>query len=359
MTTEKKFLSKNGVQYVIVKSKRWYIEYYILHPCDVRERKRVYGQLNRIKDLKQRETRAIDIIGQIASGIWQNPDPEEDLTILGKVLKDIQPDLKKKSFSTYKTKLNIFELWLAGRHELKIGTSEANDFLHFLKRTGRHNTTVLAYKITLSTLYNKLNNGFNPFQDTIKIRKRSTSLMYFNPDQVKALKEYFITNDREAWIAIQLLYYCFIRPGEIRLLLLSDINLHESWIEVRAEISKNGKTQKVRIPRSFAGTLKKYLQSRQNKYGLVISKDPEGKIPVAEKHINTNHRKGLDALEIVGRYSFYSWKHTGAVHAVKAGINLKDLQMQLRHHSLDQVNEYLKDLGVLDSEDLRFNFPKI
>lgn len=67
----------------------------------------------------------------------------------------------------------------------------------------------------------------------------------------------------------------------------------------------------------------------------------------------------LKDLNITGRYGFYSWKHTGAVMAVKGGINIKDLQLQLRHHSLDMVNEYLKNLGVTDSERLLNHFPGI
>lgn len=33
--------------------------------------------------------------------------------------------------------------------------------------------------------------------------------------------------------------------------------------------------------------------------------------------------------------------------------------MQLRHHSLDMVNEYLKNLGVMDSDELKSLFPAI
>jgi integrase len=71
------------------------------------------------------------------------------------------------------------------------------------------------------------------------------------------------------------------------------------------------------------------------------------------------HKKILEAVKIKGRYGFYSWKHTGVVKAYKAGINMKDLQMQLRHHSLDMVNEYLKNLGVMDSDRIRDLFPAI
>jgi len=48
-----------------------------------------------------------------------------------------------------------------------------------------------------------------------------------------------------------------------------------------------------------------------------------------------------------------------SIGAIKAGIHIKQLQIQLRHHSLDQVDEYLRQLGVSDLGDLRDNFPSI
>lgn len=47
-----------------------------------------------------------------------------------------------------------------------------------------------------------------------------------------------------------------------------------------------------------------------------------------------------------------------AVQFVKNGGLLKDLQLQLRHHSPEQVDAYLKDLGVGDSSYI-INMPGI
>ena len=58
------------------------------------------------------------------------------------------------------------------------------------------------------------------------------------------------------------------------------------------------------------------------------------------------------------RHKMNSWKHTGAGTFVKNNGNLKDLQTQLRHHLLDQVNDYLKDMGVYQSEFIK-NLPSI
>ena len=75
--------------------------------------------------------------------------------------------------------------------------------------------------------------------------------------------------------------------------------------------------------------------------------------------MSNRHRKILRALGYSSEYKLYSWKHTGAVALAKAGVGLKAIQLQLRHHSLDQTDEYLRQLGVEDFEELIEQFPAI
>ena len=154
------------------------------------------------------------------------------------------------------------------------------------------------------------------------------------------------------------MFYCFIRPGEQRQLRIADINFELSYIEVRAEISKNKKTQKVAIPDHFLAELQ-YLKKYPNNYYILGRIGEPDAQPIAENTIYNAHSKALDRLQIRGRYSFYSWKHTGAVRCVQAGLNIRDIQNQMRHSSLDMTAEYLKGLGVMQSEDLIKKFPKL
>ncbi|MDW3649885.1 MAG: hypothetical protein R8P61_22625 [Bacteroidia bacterium] len=76
--------------------------------------------------------------------------------------------------------------------------------------------------------------------------------------------------------------------------------------------------------------------------------------------MNRRHQEILKNLRFdTKRHKLYSWKHTGAVSAVKAGVPIKMLQIQLRHHSLDQVNQYLRKMGVHDLGRLAEMFPGI
>jgi integrase len=58
-------------------------------------------------------------------------------------------------------------------------------------------------------------------------------------------------------------------------------------------------------------------------------------------------------------YKFYRWKHTGAMMANNSGMTVKDIQMQMRHHSLDETDKYLKKMKAVDSDYLKNDFPDL
>jgi len=61
----------------------------------------------------------------------------------------------------------------------------------------------------------------------------------------------------------------------------------------------------------------------------------------------SRHVKALTAVGVHGQgYDLYSWKHTGVVNAYKAGMDVKAIQAQGRHHSLEMTDIYLRGLGL-------------
>ena len=55
----------------------------------------------------------------------------------------------------------------------------------------------------------------------------------------------------------------------------------------------------------------------------------------------------------------YSWKNTGLMLVVNRGGNIVSLQRQIRHHSLDQLNQYLREVGAIQCTKLYTHFPSI
>ena len=353
MTSEKKIFAVEGTEYTLIKGKRWYLEYYIVHPFGVKERKRIYNPFNRIKDLTKREAAVTEVIRSIASGgVKKHP------SLLLQVLEDYKHTYRTKTYESYKSILTKYYDWL-GKSELQATTEDAKAFITSISAKGLSRNTQWGYITSISAFYNRVEYAKNPFKGMPNPKRQPTSLKYFVDTQSQAIAEYAQAHDQQLWLAIQLLYYCFIRPGEMRGLRIDDFNLQDGYIEVRSEISKNKKTQKVSLPAPLLSYIKAngMCSVYPGNYFVFSASGAPGVKQLSRNNLNNRHSQVLKALRIAGRYALYSWKHTGVVKAAKAGIKLKDLQLQLRHYSLDMVNEYLKNLGVMDSEELRFNFP--
>jgi integrase len=76
-------------------------------------------------------------------------------------------------------------------------------------------------------------------------------------------------------------------------------------------------------------------------------------------YFSNKHREILRRLNFSTDFALYSWKHTGAkAMATKTG-NVKELQMQLRHHDLNTTDIYLKSLGIMEFSGIKTNFPAL
>ena len=64
-------------------------------------------------------------------------------------------------------------------------------------------------------------------------------------------------------------------------------------------------------------------------------------------------------MNIPKDYKFYGFKHTGAVAALKAGANIKDIQHQMGHSSIDITDEYLKSMVGYESEFFKRQMPAL
>ena len=81
--------------------------------------------------------------------------------------------------------------------------------------------------------------------------------------------------------------------------------------------------------------------------------------PTGINELSRRHRRILQEEGFSAAHKFYSWKHTGAIMAALAGVSLKELQIQLRHHSLDETDGYLRQLGYTDLLQLEEKFPEM
>lgn len=367
MTTNKKFYSPSEIKVYDAKgdlNKKWFVYYYNAHG----KRIRVYGDINKKPNPAYRYKR-IDALKFELLGTSQKEDPKQPsiMDLLYKYVEYKRPSLRHKSHLDYLSRMRVFEKFLNETYPEKLiqfSTQNAHQFLeHLSNNKGLHPTTRNDYRMFLKSAFNWLIKRQlyfeNPFDKTEPLRSHYTPSLYFQKSQIEELKAVMEKEDPELWLFVQFIYYCFIRPGELRLMKVSDIMWDEHLIRMRPEISKNKKQQFVNIPEPFRPVTETHFRHCQSGNYLFGKFGCPGPSPYSVNVMSTRHRKILQKLNYAKGHVMYSWKHTGAVMAVKAGINIKQLQLQLRHHSLDQVDQYLKDLGVADMEDLVERFPGI
>jgi integrase len=349
--------------------KKWFVEYYKPNPgTEKGVRVRVYEGINRLKTVESRLQFANQIVRRIKrekanSIVIEKPKiiPVLPKSILLETLKSSNNYINTKTISTYQNMALRWINFLKPKPDYEATREDALNFIHTLFEDGLSNKTVKHYQANIKGLYSKYavlkddESIKNPFRKMPLIKVSSQSLRYFSDAQISRIKEYCIIHHPNLWIACLLQYYCFIRPNELRQLQAGNFNLAANYIEIPGKISKNRKTQKVSIPRPLSRELEFIDQMEHNEF---VFKNIKNKV-VSRDYLSKLHKTVLNELKMGGHYGFYSWKHTGVVKAVKAGIHIKDLQLQLRHHSLDMVNEYLKNLGVLDCDRIRDLFPEI
>lgn len=323
-------------------SKKWFVHYY-----QDGKRVRKYGSINKFSTAEERHQAAAVLIAELSRevGEQQNTIKKQLLDRL-QIRKEYQ---RPKTVRTYRSKINMLFDFLETDNP---GPEDIRRFFEHLHKT-KAASTYTRYLVDLKAFFKEIDLGAY-FEGIEKRRYRHTPKRYFQTYQIDRLRG-LIKADPELWLCVQLLYYCFIRPRETRFLRAGDFLLDEQKILLRGEISKNKKTEYVAIP----GPLVAELQFIRELPPNTVLFPGQGSVYIGENTFYNRHRQILRKLGFSTEYSLYSWKHTGVVSAVKAGISVKELQIQLRHHSLDQVDQYLRQLGVNDLANIRNNFPEL
>ncbi len=293
------------------------------------------------------------------------PKKEKLYEVLQSMLAIKKLEIRKKSKNTYSSILGKFKDFLKYKGWLhleidKIENSLAITFRDYLLEVkGNDKTTVNKNISIIGTLCNMaierghhFVNSFHQLKPLPEID--STLHSAFSEEHQQILESWMKQHDPVLYVFTRFLYCAFVRPREIRQLLVSDINVAKKTITIRGTISKNGKTEIVPInPKLIEciGTLPK----ADNRYLFGKHLTWMGKNPISENYAYNRHLKALHACGLLNlNYTLYSWKHTGACRAIEAGVNPRKLQGLLRHSSLEETDIYLRSLGIaLKNEPLK------
>lgn len=326
-------------------SRNWFVYWY-----EGRQRIRKYGRINHGDTYQKRMDLAKALIRKLKAE--HRPKISVSEQTVWSYLETNKHIWKKKTQEQYFSVANVFFDFMAGR---EVNVLLIKEFLQGIRNT-RHTTTYNKYRSSLKRLFAAVGAAYL-FDEIKPVKTIKTPARYFQPYQAERLAKVIQEKDQELWMFVQFVYYCFIRPGELRFLQVGDLLLEEREIRMPGDKTKNKKTEFVAVPDVFAPQLEQYYNYPPGAY-LFPSPHDDNK-PIGKSTMYRRHKKILKSMHFGKGYSLYSWKHTGAVAAAKAGVGMKELQIQLRHHSLDQTDEYLRQMGVRDVHRIRNIFPKI
>jgi integrase len=370
-------------------SKKWFVEYAYKNPFTNKlQRFRVSGNINKFSDVQARSIAASELILEYSRKLKNGWNPflndgfvydhlaysqiskkrKIDFTIeqfLNEVFNQIEVGLRPKTLSKYKGQIRTFCYWL---QESKLHKIECKEFLtshceSFLRKF-ESSTTRNDYRKNMKMFWERLIiNGRadkNPWKTVKKATERRQGLKPFNKFQIEQLKTIFTKENPQLLLFCMFQYYCFVRPGELRLLKIENLDFDNCTVQIPANIAKNKKQESVWLPDHFIPTLKQWKLDYQNPSFYIFGKNgmPGPKyLPV--NYFSNKHREILRRLNFSTDFALYSWKHTGAkALATKTG-NVKELQMQLRHHDLNTTDIYLKSLGIMEFSGIKTNFPAL
>lgn len=269
--------------------------------------------------------------------------------------------LRKRTIDTYLSSSRKIEEFLYFKKNLllmpnQLYKSFGFEFCDYLKSTGLANKTVnniLENVNNLIGFIEKRGIEVVKFSYTKLPETETESNKAFEAEHLKTINDYLIDFEPNFYVLTQFMYHTFVRPRELRSLKISDIDLINRQLIVKGEISKNRKRETVPLNETILKILQKYIQNKDKNFYLFGNAIDSGKNIAS---LNTFYRKNRQILEFLDLFKFgytlYSWKHTGVCSAFTSGLNIKQLQIILRHSSIQITDIYLKSLSLNQHKEL-------
>lgn len=277
--------------------------------------------------------------------------------VLDKLLEVKKASLKRRTWQSYDYSLRMFKKWLKENNLEHVATeffkeSNARAFVDGMMSAGKlKNKSINGHVTNLKIMFNMCIDREliikNPFRKVKPLQVEVGKNFPFNEKQKGELKEAILERRPELWMFVKCIYHLFIRPVELLRVKVSDVDLRTNQIIIHSESGKNKRQLPVEIPKSFIKEVKAWkLEECPGDWYLFGTGYKPGPKQMKRNTVSIHHSEVRDALGIDKRHNLYSWKATGNMDAVLAGIDIYDIMRQNRHHSLEQTMTYLRGMGL-------------
>ena len=259
---------------------------------------------------------------------------------------------------------NIFEAYLTKKklNTLNVSQIQKTHIIYFIDGiVGKATTknTYLSYvKAIFASFLEKEWINEDPALKIKKLKETESESVAFLPEDISPLKELIMLHSTELYVFCMFVFYCFVRPIELRRLLVKNVNIKDRKISISGTNSKNKKTLTVMIPKQLAKILDNtdFLKDRKPNEPLFADKNDKN---YSKNQYSVAFTEILKNNDYPKEYSLYCWKHTGVTETYKLTKDIKYIQQQCRHQSIEETSKYLKGLGLHELNPNVDNAPEI
>ncbi len=368
----------------------WYIIYYTTdHFNEKLIRKRLYKkELKQIDSAKLRIKFADEVIREINELLHDDYHTEtiqqappvlkfdyraftvaQAIEYVGHMKVDIE-GVKPKTFKEYiSTKTTVEDFHMHEKLPQTFLLRNVNDvyvrkYFDYLKQVRKTaNKTYNARRTIMHSVFAallkrdpKLFGGVNLIASIKFLKTASKKHTAYTDEQIQAIQKAIVKGKEDHLLLfIKIMYYTLSRPEELRNLRVGDVQFVDRKILFRSEISKTTIEQHVGINESLAKVIEESGILKFDPMYYIFSND-DGLHQPGEHRVSINYfyKRIKPYITKLGfyktnpNYTLYSFKHTGAIALYKATKDIKLVQSQCRHQSIEQTNIYLRDLGAVD-----------
>ena len=334
MSTNKKFLPACDA-WVLRQGARWFLQ-----KKEGGKWVKDYANLNRIKDIAERHAEAMRLL-KLRNGA-DAPSETSELSAFAQEWLRVKKSDRKNTNASRATCARAWEREMRKAGHTYSTVDEA--FARWYNQAYNPSYSVAARTLINRAIKQGVRTAPTPFADVDIISDPEPATLVpveLQPELLNRLRD----RDYKVYVMCRIQYYTFIRPEEQVRLSLSDINLSERYIRIPGAKSKGKTTERVVIPEQLAPVLVEWLANKKH----FLFEKTDGSHYKSHGIFRKHHQEIVAEMDTLpAGVELYSWKHCGVVAAVKAGIPLRELQMQLRHKSLDQMLAYLRQMGLQD-----------
>lgn len=337
-----------------------YVAFYVINP-DTGNLVRKRIKVNRVTRGQKRDKFARTLCCEINRKLYEgwNPYLENDAYFSGTSMqKGIKEFLEAKgrnvrpdTFRSYHSYLKWFNGFLqrSGKIQMPIRTFTDRDAEKAMKeletRSDIGSATYNSYLEFFRNLFNYfINRNWlkeNPFSRIERKREEQKRRELIPPHIRQQIADYFVQTQQIPYLYImQLCYRCLIRPKEILMLKIKDIDFVDNIINLPADVAKNHKARTIGVPEEIMAYLNKIRDHEPNEYifskgylpgfELKSSKDTSKTWALMRKHLN-----------LPLKYQFYSLKDTGITELLERGVPAKYVKDLADHSSLEVTERYM------------------